>query len=50
MNCLKLPDNLGGLVGKTLLWNCKGCLFKSHPCNMPVISFTALGNVLSTKC
>ena len=38
-NCLQLPGNLGSLVGKTLLQNCKGRGFESHPSNMPMIFF-----------
>ena len=32
-NCLQLSGNLGGLVGMTLLQNCKGCGFESHSSN-----------------
>ena len=51
-NCLQLPGNFGGLVGKTLLLNCKGRGFESHPSNMPVILpiFTRLGKVPSIQC
>ena len=43
-------DNLGGLVGMTLLQKCKGRGFESHQSNMPVIFFTELGKVLSIQC
>ena len=37
------PRILSGLVGKTLLYICKGRGFKSHPSNMPVICSQNLG-------
>ena len=44
-----VSGNLSGLVGKTLLTNCKGRGFESHPSNMPVGCFFAeLGKVPST--